>query len=155
MKNFLLALAAMALCACSTVPRVAPRFDRPSTQPIQKAHKAAIGHVQSAQQKLDTLEKSHEELKLQIDSIKVDLSNALTDLNTSEGARLALDDQLEVQTTKANHLADDYDTASAALTSMKASRHRWVTYFWYSSGLLALALLWVFRKPLLLLIAGL
>lgn len=153
MTRALLGLIALGFCSCATT-HTAPRFDKPSTQTIAKATKKAIGHVQSAQGKLDELQKSHQELKLQIASIKVDLDSALTDLNTSEGARKQLETQLKDQTAKANALADSYDKAGVQITSLKASRHRWVKYFMYSSGLLALAGVWIFRKPLLLLASG-
>ena len=157
MKNVILLSIAMALCACSTVPRVAPRFDTPSTKPIQQSTTKAVSHVQAAQQKAKVIEAAEKDpaIKLQIDSLQVDLGNALTELNTSKGEIAQLDTQLQQQTTKANSLADSFDRSSAQLTSLAASRHRWVKYFWYSTGLLALAGVWIFRKPLLMLASGL
>jgi len=112
--------------------------------------------VVAAQKKAEIIVQQEKDpaLKLQIVALQSDLTNALTELNQANGQGLQLQYQLDQQTKAANALATDYDKASAQITSLKTSRHRWVTYFWYSSGLLALASLWILRKPLLLLITS-
>jgi uncharacterized coiled-coil DUF342 family protein len=146
--------ASLLLCSCAG-PRTAPRFDKPSTSAIAQSHKEATGHVKAAKKKAEQLEKDvPKEFRLQVVSLRVDLDNALTSLDASEGARKQLDSQLQQQTTKANKLADSYDKASLQITSLEKSRHRWVKYFATSALLNALALGWIFRKPIFALIAA-
>jgi len=154
-KFFFSLAAAICLCACAT-QHVAPRFQTPSTQVVSQSQKKVASNVASAKTKAKQIEQQEKDpqLKIQIQSLQVDLDNALGELNTSSGALSQLQVQLDQQTKTANTLADNYDKAGAQITSLKVSRHRWVTYFWYSTGLLALAGVWIFRKPLLMLAAG-
>lgn len=153
----IVALAVICLCACSTT-RTAPRFTQPSTQRIATGVTSARKSVQAANQKAQAIqqvaEKDCPELKLQITSLESNLVDALSSLSETEGARTQLESQIKTQTDAANQLVDRYNKSEATMASIKASRHRWVTYFLYSSGLLALSVLWILRKPLFLLIAG-
>lgn len=154
MKNGILLLSiAMALCACSTVPRVAPRFDAISTKPVAESTTKAVTHVKAAQQKAKVIEAQEKDpqLKIQIASLQVDLSNALSELDTSKGALTQIQTQLDQQTAKANNLADSYDKSQVQIKSIADSRHRWVKFFWYAGGLAVLEGLWIFRTPLLML----
>ena len=152
----------LSLFACQT-PRTAPRFNAPSTAPIAESTKKARQHVTSARVKTKEIEatiakepasETTSTLKLQVYDLEMDLDNAIGALDTSEGARLQLDAQLKTQAKQANDLADNYDKAQVQITSIAASRHEWVVKFWYSTGLLALAVAWIFRKPLLMLAGG-
>jgi Skp family chaperone for outer membrane proteins len=155
MRCLILALAAIALCSCASAPRTAPRFSAPTTKHIQQSAQSAKGHVQDAKKQAEGLAKEAPQLKLQITALQISLDGALSDLNTLEGARKQLQAELALQTKQANNLADNYDKASAQITSLKTSRHRYVKYCWYLGGLLALSVVWILRRPLLLLIGGL
>lgn len=109
----------LSLCSCSA-PQIAPRFVQPSTSAIAEGHVKAISSVQSAKKRAEDLEAANPALKLQIEPLKVDLENALSALDTSEGARKQLDEQLGQQTTKANKLADAFDTLTKSTAKDKA-----------------------------------
>lgn len=116
----LLAIAALGLlCSCSTT-RIAPRFVQPSTSAIKEGHVKAISSVQSAKKRAEDLEAANPALKLQIEPLKLDLENALSALDASEGARKQLDEQLGQQTAKANKLADDFDALTKSTAKDKA-----------------------------------
>jgi chromosome segregation ATPase len=141
----------------------APRFSQPSTTAIRSGLTEAKKSVTTAKEKVKAIEKIAEKpeitpddravLKLQIASLGTDLDNALTALDTSEGARQQLDTQLKTETDKANALARDYDQASLTITSLKTSRHRWVKFFIISLTVNIAAIGWIFRKPIMLLLA--
>lgn len=131
-------------------PHKAPRFIQPSTVPIQKSISAAKTHVEQAKVIVRKVETACPQAAAQIDALNVSLDGALSELQTSEGARIQLETQLKTQTDQANALAADYDKASVTITSLKESRHRWVKWFWFSTAGLALCAAWIFRKPIML-----
>jgi chromosome segregation ATPase len=148
-KWFLSFLLSPLLLASCTTTQTAPRFEKPSTAAIAKAHGEAISHIKSARTKAEQIEKqAPESLKLPVASLRVDLDNALTSLDTGEGARKQLESQLQQQTDKANKLANDFDHSSAEILSLKSSRHRWVKYLAFSMLANIAAVGWIFRKPI-------
>lgn len=144
-----ISLALLLFSGCATAPRKAPRFDQPSTVEIRKAIALARTHIQHAKTVVAAVSIACPDQKPQIDAISSDLDGALSELQTSEGARAQLDIQLTQQTDRANQLADDYDKSGATITSLQQSRHGWVKRFWMVTGALTLAAAWIFRKPLL------
>jgi hypothetical protein len=157
-NQFVLLCAALCLCSCAA-PRTAPRFDAPSTASIKASTEKARQHVGSARKTVQIISQAPEisanpVLELKVQSLGIDLDNALSALDTTEGARQQLDTQVKTQTDKANALARDYDKASLTIISLKESRHRWVTFFTGSLLVNVAAIGWIFRKPIMLLIAG-
>lgn len=138
------------LASCSSVPRVAPRFVQPSTTPIAVAHKATQKHIEDAKVIVREIEKDCPDAKPQVAALTADLDGALSELATSEGARVQLETQLKSQTQSCNDLADNYDKAATQIETLKQSRHHWVKLFWYSTIGLVLAAAWIFHKPLLM-----
>lgn len=113
------------LTGCASAPRIAPRFEQPSTVPIQKAHAAVKSHIEAAKVAATDLSRHCPEAKAEIVALSADLDGALMELQTSEGARVQLDTQLQEQTKKANKLAAHSDKSDAALAA--ASKKLW----WY------------------------
>jgi hypothetical protein len=146
--------ASLLFASCASQQHIAPRFVQPSTAPIQKAQAVTHTNIQKAQEIVKTLT-----ITLPPDQTKIDaLSQALNDAQTSndqiEGARAALETQLKSQTDTANTLASNYDKAGAQIVGLQESRHGWVKRFWMASGLLLLAGLWIFKKPILAMVGG-
>lgn len=133
---------------CATAPRKAPRFNTPSTVPIQKAISTAKTKVQAAKEKTVIIGEECPQARAMVYALTQDLDGAMSELSTAEGARDQLQLELAVQVKQANDLADDYDKAAAQIESLKESRHRWVKWFAVESAVLSGVLLWLFRKPL-------
>lgn len=155
MKWSITLLFALLLCSCATSQHIAPRFDQPTTAVIADANKKAVQHIQQATQQATQIEKQFPLAAPMVFALSRSLDDARNELGVSEGARIQLQSQLKTQTDKANDLARNYDNSALSITALKTSRHRWVNYFWMSTGLLTAALVWIFRKPLLLLATGL
>ncbi len=153
MRPFLI-LPLFLLVGCASAPHVAPRFDKPSTVPIRQAQRAASDHVAKAKDITRTLTIRVPEDQVKVDALTKELDETQAALQQVEGARAALDTQLEAQTNRANQLATDYDKSSAQITSLHESRHHWVKLFWYAFGALTLALVWIFKKPLMMFAGG-
>jgi septal ring factor EnvC (AmiA/AmiB activator) len=165
----LITLSACFLCAsCATQQRLAPRFVAPSTAPIAKAQ-AAIAqrqvetqqHIQKAQEIVKTLTITLPADKLKVDALTEELNSAQasndqlrTENDSLKGANEQLTTQILGQTQQANQLATDYDKCGAEKVQLAESRHGWVKRFWIASGLLLLAGLWIFKKPLLMMAGG-
>lgn len=137
------------LSGCAGAPRTAPRFVAASTQPIARATAVAKTHVEHARVILKEIQVESPQSRAQINAVSKDLDGALSELNTSEGARIQLQTQLEQQVTQANQMAADCDKKTVENLQLKESRHGWVKWFWYSAALNIAALAWIFRKPLM------
>lgn len=114
---FLLCGLSVSLCSCAN-PRMAPRFEKASTAPIQSGISSSKKSVSSAKEKVVIIRKVVEKpedltpddralLKLQVASLEIDVDNALRALDTTEKARQELDAKLQEQTDKANKLVED------------------------------------------------
>jgi hypothetical protein len=132
MKGIHYAILCMAVffCSCAS-PSVAPRFNQPSTAPIAKSITEARGQVASAKEKAKAIQQAetNPQLKIQIAQLQVYLDSAMQSLDTSGRARLALDDQLERQTKKANGLAKSYNKAAATIKSQSVTIDK-VNSYW-------------------------
>lgn len=159
-------LGLLLLTGCASGPAKAPRFVQPSTVPIHKAIAVTQQHQSNVAAKLQkaktvtaSLSDACPQAKDKIDALTQDLEDAYADnqlalmsLQSAEGARDQLQTELASQVKQCNQLASDYDKAGAQITSLKESRHGWVKRFWIAAGAGTLCLIWIFRKPLLLLV---
>lgn len=149
-----IAISILFLTGCATAPRTAPRFTVPSTAPLEQAHKSAIKHIETAKTQIITIEKECPQAAVQINALSLSLDQAESELQTSEGARVQLQTELEREVTQANQLATDYDKASARITGLEESRHGWVKRFWLATAIAGMCCIWIFRRPLLMLIGA-
>ena len=159
------------LTGCASAPHAAPRFVAPSMEPVRKAIavaqssvKTAQTHANNARQDLRAVESAvlsgdNANLKIEltsalgeIDALSDELTNTQAALANAEGANTQLQTELVTQVDQANKLASDYDKSSAQITSLKESRHGWVKRFWIATAAAAGCLIWIFRKPILLLV---
>jgi Skp family chaperone for outer membrane proteins len=135
------ALAVALFCSCAST-RPAPRFDVPSTAPIQQAHQQIAKHLDSAKEHTKQIESECPQAKANIAALSADLDGAYSELQTSEGARLQLDTQLKQQTDKANQVAAQLDTVRPERDAAVAKYHKLKGWFcWEGAAVVFLALL--------------
>lgn len=165
--------------SCSSLPP-SVQFSQPSTLPIQKAHtviheqnsiittqhKEAQKQLTTTAQDLDKILDACPQAKVIIAEAQFSVAKAqeavaaaetARDISDNaraqaEGAREQLDHQLKDQTDNANAVARDYESSKVQINSLKEARHSWVKRFWIAAGIATLAGLWIFKKPLLLMI---
>ena len=139
-RTILAALGLLAVCSCSSVPRVAPRFVAPSVAPIQSAHKEAEQHIEKAKAIASSLNLTPED-KAKGDALLHELSDVQSAIAKATGATDAVDQQGQQQAKQGNTLADNYDKQSVQIKSLEESRHRYVKMAWLFGGILGLEVL--------------
>lgn len=116
-----------------------------SAQASAKNAKEALGQAIQAAKQLHTVDTAM-------------LHGAILKLNEADKYIDLLTQQL-LDASTANKIAElkliDYDKKAAKreaqFAKLEESRHRWVKFSWLSGGTALAALIWIFRKPLLLL----
>lgn len=142
----------MLLPACAST-RPAPVFSATSLAPVKQAVQQTEAHVKSAQGAAARLDAECKEKSANWAAAWDDLKNELDAAYVS--AQIANESvdakQLEVNTANdaANKVASDYNKLLPQVDAVKASRHGWVKRFWIASSLLAVAGIWIFKRPLL------
>lgn len=164
----LIALTALVLPGCATRLQTAPTFDQPSTTAIRTSltvvhasHVKAQEAVKTTAHDLDTILDACPQAKAIIVQAQLALTQASTAVADAEaataqaeGARDQLDTQLKQTTDKANALARNFLQSQSQITALQQSRHSWVKRFWMAAGMLTLAAVWIFRKPIMLMAGG-
>lgn len=137
------------LGGCASAPPKPPaRFIAPSTEPIAAAHRAAVKHIESAEEKVKIIEVECPAAKAVITALSADLSGAKAELRTSEDERIKLAGQYDKQLGIANWYADAYTNDQKEIATLKQSRHDWVKRFWMAGIIAGAMAAWILRKPL-------
>ena len=111
----------------------------PQTAKVRAAGEVAKSRVKTATTKVQKLKESvPEPLKADVQSVEDDLVEATA--------------QLEVQTLAVDRLEQDVSTLAAAAEKEHAHKIRWRRFALWCASLLAVATLYIFRKPLLALL---
>ena len=111
----------------------------PQTAKVRAAGEVAKSRVRTATAKVQKLKVAvPEPLKADVQSVEDDLVEATA--------------QLEVQTLAVDRLEQDISTLAAAAEKESAHKIRWRRFALWCASLLAVATLYIFRKPLLALL---
>jgi hypothetical protein len=153
------AIIVLVTSGCATAPKTPPRFVEVDTTPIKKAIEQTQSHISTAQDKVAALEKECASKSAgwqkAYDSLRDELNQAYLSAKTAEDARATAQAEVEKQAGIANWYADAYTKDQIEIKATKDSRHKYVLLCWKLGAALALAAVWIFRKPLIMAVGAL
>jgi len=164
MKRLLALPIAALLCSCASTTHVTtfkPPSLAPVTQSVARIEKSVQG-AQSAAKRLeaatDEASKDDKAWRAAYVELTTELDNAYLQIQATKDEVKAKQTEIDDLTKSANELteqlANERDAQKAKADAEYHEKMAWMKRFYYAVGALALAAIWIFKKPILMALEG-
>lgn len=153
MRKFLAILAALSLGACAS-PQLAPRFTPTNLAPVEQSQKEVETHAKKARAISKDIQQDCPQAQALIDQLNAEIDGLLQANAQGQGALAQAKTEIKAQTDKANNLATAYDKQGVTIKAKDEAIHRRNKILAMLFVLNLACLAWIFRRPLLALVAA-